>query len=226
MLRTRWMLLASAFAVTPAFAQQTNVGAVRRDTTIRIVRGEVMMSAAEMRKLKEIIAQLITRNAQREAQLLSDATQSRRSIEAQEELEVAALEVMSKQRQLAFACAFARPSAGLPGTIGIDVDTAESVRWTWGLGPGKGSLTMRFGNKPPTVKSVAENSPAEKAGVRPGDVWVSVNGRLLVGEVRFDELLNPGTNVVLRVSRGGRDIDLPAVPVAKQPVALHQPRCR
>ena len=66
--------------------------------------------------------------------------------------------------------------------------------------PSARSLGMR-------VRSVYPASPAEEAGVEPGDVVVSLNGRAVESREDFDTLLSavpPGSPVVLEIRRGDK----------------------
>ncbi len=122
----------------------------------------------------------------------SDTTAARRDVAGQmalaRELEQTLHDAFSTQSQLRMMCAAARPDEEIPGTIGIEVDSSSGIFWVRQTdAPGKESLTMFFGAKPPRVKVVTAGSPAEKAGVRAGDTWLSVNGRQLVDSVQFDE---------------------------------------
>lgn len=67
---------------------------------------------------------------------------------------------------------------------------------------------------PPVVGSVAEGSPAASAGLRPGDVIETVNGRPVDrwDEVRFELLTSPERPVELRYRRDGRAATVEVVP--------------
>lgn len=55
----------------------------------------------------------------------------------------------------------------------------------------------------PVVESVDPGSPAEKAGLRSGDVLVQLNGKdIRQQEINFARLLRPGAKVAVRVVRG------------------------
>lgn len=70
-------------------------------------------------------------------------------------------------------------------------------------------LGQRF--TPPEIGTVAENSAAAEAGLRPGDVIVSIDGREIE---RFEEIvgnvaIRPGETMVLEIDREGSLIRLP-----------------
>jgi len=81
----------------------------------------------------------------------------------------------------------------------------------WTEGPiVKPDGTAQFENYP-VVKDVTPDSPASEAGVRSGDVIVSVNGR----DGRSPPLFNnvrPEEPVVLRVRRGDEEREIRFVP--------------
>ena len=66
----------------------------------------------------------------------------------------------------------------------------------------------------PVIEDVGRNSPALAAGIEPGDVVVSVNGRRLVDwrELQYAVLLSNGEDVVLDVRRGDRNLVLTVTP--------------
>lgn len=65
--------------------------------------------------------------------------------------------------------------------------------------------------EPPRIGSVAEGSPAEKAGLQAGDVVVSASGRRMTTWEGFTEfvLTSPGARLELEVERAGQTLTLP-----------------
>ncbi|HWP29687.1 MAG TPA: S41 family peptidase [Chloroflexota bacterium] len=84
----------------------------------------------------------------------------------------------------------------------------EHLRWTRGE-VRYGGIGARMRGPLPTVVEVFANTPAEAAGLRPGDTIVSVDGRP-TSDLRLEEVVNlvrgeEGTSVVLGVQRAGSE---------------------
>ena len=64
------------------------------------------------------------------------------------------------------------------------------------------------------IDGVDTNSPAERAGLRPGDVIVGINGRPITGQSDVDPFLAGagGRSLTLDVNRGGTPVRLRAMP--------------
>lgn len=61
------------------------------------------------------------------------------------------------------------------------------------------------------INDVADKSPADKAGLKPKDVILTWNGKILANSEELAQLVgssNVGDNVKLSVNRGGKNIDL------------------
>ncbi|MBK5103554.1 MAG: Do family serine endopeptidase [Burkholderiales bacterium] len=74
------------------------------------------------------------------------------------------------------------------------------------------------------VAGVQRGSPADRAGVRPGDIVVTVDGRPVLDPDSMRNLivaLKPGKQTKLRLKRGDKDIDL-QVSVGKRPALRRQ----
>ncbi|MEI6510615.1 MAG: trypsin-like peptidase domain-containing protein [Candidatus Uhrbacteria bacterium] len=70
---------------------------------------------------------------------------------------------------------------------------------------------VTYGNDPTTEPAVSPGSPAEKAGIREGDVILSVNGQKLTDHQTLGSVIsqyNPGDTVSLKVARGEEAFDL------------------
>ena len=67
---------------------------------------------------------------------------------------------------------------------------------------------------PPVIGLVAEGSPAESAGIEPGDLVEAVDGKAVErwDDVNFALLTSPGRAVELTLSRSGRSLQVTVVP--------------
>jgi Do/DeqQ family serine protease len=74
------------------------------------------------------------------------------------------------------------------------------------------------------VSGILRGSPADRAGMRPGDALVAINGKEIPDAQAMLEMiatLSPGQTAKLRIRRDGRDIEL-AVNVAKRPKPIRE----
>ncbi|MBL8961516.1 MAG: PDZ domain-containing protein [Gemmatimonadetes bacterium] len=111
------------------------------------------------------------------------------------ENELSSLDVsrVSLRRQLEDLCARTQTSEGWLG-IAFNGD------YTMDATPDGVLMAVR---RPPEVETVEPGSPAEKAGLRRGDLLLSLGGRELSDAViALNELLRPGTRVPVRFKRG------------------------
>jgi serine protease Do len=94
------------------------------------------------------------------------------------------------------------------GYLGIQpTDVPRELAEEYGLTLGKTRTRGAF------VRQVVSGGPAEKAGVQPGDVVLSVSGHQVEGAVDLRRTLGafkPGTAVVLQINRRGKVIDVKA----------------
>jgi hypothetical protein len=72
--------------------------------------------------------------------------------------------------------------------------------------------------EPMRVKAAVPGSPAQRAGLRPGDVVLRINGHELTdrGAGQFFDRLSPGHPVRFEVRRGSRTITIPIVPEVRR----------
>jgi len=85
------------------------------------------------------------------------------------------------------------------GWLGVGIQPlGRDLRQALGLGELEGAL----------VADVQRNSPAEKAGLKRGDVVVALNGKAVVEPGALSReiaMMKPGTDVQLRVNRDGKE---------------------
>ncbi len=77
----------------------------------------------------------------------------------------------------------------------------------------------------PLIARTIRNSPAATAGIKPGDVIVSVNGKAVVTSNDVQQavdLTKIGTSVSVQVRRNGKDITLNVTPIAAPPMTASQ----
>jgi S1-C subfamily serine protease len=68
---------------------------------------------------------------------------------------------------------------------------------------------------------VVPNGPAERGGVRPGDVLVAINGKPVADTAAMLSIvaeLAPGSQATMKLRRGEKDLDI-GVTVGKRPAA-------
>lgn len=89
------------------------------------------------------------------------------------------------------------------GWLGVMIqDVNDSLAESLGIQGKKGAL----------ISEVVEGSPAEKAGLRHGDLVVSVDGRSIDGYLQLSRtiaLLAPGTTVEIGIVRDGKSMQIP-----------------
>ena len=114
------------------------------------------------------------------------------------------------------------------GRIGVTIDqVSKDVAESLGLGKSTGAL----------VKAVEAGSPADKAGVEPGDVIIKFDGRVIEKSMdlpRFVGATKPGTRSAMTVFRKGAAKELqvtiaeidPEKPEAKAPAPAPAPKAK
>jgi C-terminal processing protease CtpA/Prc len=89
---------------------------------------------------------------------------------------------------------------------------------------GDGPQLVRY-MEPPVVESVDPGSPADRVGLRSGDVLIEIGGRQLMHrDIVFAELLRPGQKIEIKLMRGGRELTLEPL-VAPAPESLNRTPC-
>ncbi|MFP3569216.1 Do family serine endopeptidase [Paraburkholderia sp. SIMBA_030] len=102
------------------------------------------------------------------------------------------------------------------GWIGVEPqDVTPEIAESFGLDQKSGAI----------VAGVLKNGPADRAGIKPGDILVSVNGQDITDTTRLLNVIaqiKPGTAAKVHLVRKGREMDLD-VAIGKRPPPPKQP---
>ena len=148
----------------------------RRVATLSGTRQQLLVSLRTPSIAEETRHVIVTRLRAVEGQLSSIA-ESARALRA----------------QLEQLCASTRAATGWLGV-------AFNSNFSMDASPDGPRLAMR---RYPEIESVEPGSPAEKSGIRRGDVLLTLGGRdLSDAELSLTELLKPGTRLAVRLKRG------------------------
>ncbi|RFU43955.1 Do family serine endopeptidase [Paraburkholderia sp. DHOC27] len=102
------------------------------------------------------------------------------------------------------------------GWIGVEPqDVTPEIAESFGLDQKTGAI----------VAGVLKNGPADRAGIKPGDILVSVDGQDITDTTRLLNLIaqiKPGTNAKIHLVRKNRQIDLDVM-IGKRPPPPKQP---
>jgi S1-C subfamily serine protease len=122
--------------------------------------------------------------------------------------------------ELAVTASHARPDARAHAQAGADAQAGPGVYFGMELDCGDCGWRQQDGDwrwhatEPLRVSSVVPGAPAARAGIRPGDVLLRIDGKPFTtpGAGHFTDGLRPGQAVRFEVRRGGRTVVIPVVP--------------
>ncbi|HSA56963.1 MAG TPA: PDZ domain-containing protein [Gemmatimonadaceae bacterium] len=207
----------------PAAAQQEQQSAnVVRLRAAETQEGVLLRLAQDLEQLRSYQMQL-DRLLQAEAVRVRNAnTESERKAIAelmasvQSRMRTTAAQLTSLRRELEQACqAVPKPQ----GWVGLAVN--EPMRVVQRV---NGELTMRAIGLP-IVESVDPGSPADKAGIRSGDILIEIDGRdVRRGGIRLAEI-HPAARLPLKIQRGDGETRTLVVVVEPRPEAMSQAPC-
>ncbi len=202
----------------PVTAQQRDSVVVRQVSTWQTDVDRLKQELLSQRKM-EVEWRRTLGSLQTRLQLVS--ADSSRVLEAQSQL--AALKVVEAsnqqvrlRRQIETMCATVQKPQGWLGVVTTGFTAYDRQ--------GDGPQVVRFMEKP-VVASVDPGSPADRVGLRAGDVLLEIGGQtLLHNDVVFAELLRPGERIAVRVQRG-RELFTVSPVVEAVPEALTSAPC-
>lgn len=195
-------LLPAALFAGPLAAQLPREAVVTR--TVSAWQKDVDRLKQELitqQSLERSLYRRLTEVEMRKRSIAADSQRAELEVESQVlfgRMLEASLEQGRIKRRIETLCAAVRKPEGWLGvfTTGFQLQDKR----------GDGTTYIRF-LEPPVVASVDPGSPAERVGVRAGDVLLEIGGqRLLNTNVVFAELLRPGREIVIKLQRGGETV--------------------
>jgi C-terminal processing protease CtpA/Prc len=212
------MLLPVSFAAIPAKAQERDTVLVRRVSSWQVDVDRLKQELLNQRNLESQFLRKLTELEMRRRVAIAD---SQPKLLAQSQLmysqwQEAALEQRKIARRLETLCETVRLPEGWLGVVTTGMQMQDKRT--------DGTKIIRF-LEPPIVASVDPGSPAERVGVRAGDVLVEVGGlRVLQQNIVFADLLHPGREIALKLQRGGEVVTLTPT-VEQMPEAMASNSC-
>lgn len=212
------VLLPASFAAIPAAAQERDTVVVRRVSSWQVDVDRLKQELLNQRNLESQFLRKFNEIEMRRRVALPD---SQPKLLAQAQLmysqwREASLEQRKIARRLETLCETVRIPEGWLGVVTTGIQMQDKRP--------DGTKIIRF-LEPPVVASVDPGSPAERVGVRAGDVLVEVGGRrVLQQNIVFADLLHPGREIVLKLQRGGEVVTL-TPRVEQMPEAMASNSC-
>ena len=198
-------LLPAAFVSVPAVAQQRDT-VVARTVTVSSWQRDVDQLKQQLLAMRRHELEFQGRLATLEARMQAAAADPQRAqLAAQSQLifgqmHAAGQEQLKLRRRIETLCATVKKPEGWIGVATTGFQLVDKR--------GDGTTFVRF-LEPPVVASVDPGSPADRVGVRAGDVLLELGGqRLLQGNIVFAELLRPGKEIIIKLRRGGEAVTL------------------
>src|SRR5262245_32616941 len=202
-LRKLPLALLPVLVAVPASAQQRDTAVVRTVSVWQKDIDQLRMDIITQRKI-ELEYQKMLAGLQQQLNATT-ADSSRQELRVQSafafnRLREANAEQFRLRRRLESLCMEVRKPEGWLGvtTTGIQAQDRRPDGTKW----------IRF-LEPPVVATVDPGSPADRVGVRAGDVLIEIGGKQVLREtVVFSELLRPGERVIMKLQRGNDVVTL------------------
>jgi C-terminal processing protease CtpA/Prc len=211
--------MAALWSATPASAQDSNVVRARAVITVEQDLQRLARQLVEMRSYEEGLVRMMLEE-QAKVRTIDDESE-RREIEAlvaslRNRMQTTSTQARSMQRELESLC---RSVPRSEGWVGVAVNSPVTV-----VEQKTGEVTFRY-QGPPRVESVDPGSPADKAGIRSGDILIAIDGRdLQRGGISFTEF-HPDMKLPFKVLRGDGRTRTLVVTVEPRPDALNRVPC-
>ena len=195
-------LLPVALVAVPAGAQERDTVITRVVSTWQTDVDRLRQEFLAKQRLESQLFRALTEIELRKKVALPD---SQPKLMAQSQLlfsqyQQAAIEQATIKRRLETLCESVRKPEGWLGfyAIGFQMQDKRS----------DGTKIVRY-LEPPVIATVDPGSPAERVGVRAGDVLMEIGGQgVMRGSIVISDLLVPGKEVVLKLQRGGEIVTL------------------
>lgn len=189
-------LLPVTMVAAPVSAQQRDTVVARQVSTWQTDVDRLRQELMNQRRMELEMTRTLGSLQARFRRVPSDSS---RNIEAQFQLafskrEEAKAEQLRLRQQIETLCSTVQKPEGWLGVYTTGFTAIDRQ--------GDGQKIVRFMEKP-VVESVDPGSPADRVGLRAGDVLVEMGGKaLLHNDIVFAELLRPGERVAVKVLRG------------------------
>ena len=195
-------LLPVALVAVPSGAQERDSVVTRVVSTWQYDFDRLKMDLLSKQRLETQLFRALTEIELRKKVALPD---SQPKLMAQSQLLFSQMQALSNEqatikRRLETLCESMRKPEGWLGFYAIGFQRQDKRA--------DGTKIVRY-FEPPVVATVDPGSPAERVGVRAGDVLMEIGGQgVMRGSIVISDLLVPGKEVVLKVQRGTEIITL------------------
>ena len=195
------VLLPAALAAGPVAAQEREAVITRTVSVWQKDVDRLKQELIEQQNLERALYRMLVDVELRKRAIPADSQKA--ELQAQQQMlfsrmREASLEQGRLKRRIETMCATVRKPDGWLGVVTTGLQRRDTRT---------DGTTSVFFFEPPMVASVDPGSPAERVGVRAGDVLLELGGRrLLQSSIVFAELLRPGKPITIKLQRGGETV--------------------